>query len=155
MRSTRQKVICLAFMAGIVTFCFGTEASDAPKKKTLIVNVQCKGGADGGEYTQVNGQIKLNLRKQGFYVGKGTVSVKISEAREGTILEEGDISIKAYFDDIIVPTVRAAIDPKKEPDSKFSSFIFLQQNGDEDKPLPSEVITADGESHMTLCDLEY
>ncbi|HLD74550.1 MAG TPA: hypothetical protein VJB34_06600 [Bdellovibrionota bacterium] len=127
----------------------------AERKKKLIVNVQCQGGMAGGESTEISGQIKLNLQKQGFYIGKGTLSVKISEARKGTILEEKDVSIKAYFDDLIVATVRAAPDPKKEKDSKISSFIFIQQNGDEDDPLPSEVVTKDKVTHMTLCDLEY
>ena len=150
-----KKMIYLVFMAGVFTFIVGADANDAPKKKKLIVNVQCKGGMDGGEFTVVSGQIKLNLQKQGFYLGKGTVAVKISKAREGTILEEKDVSIKAYFDDLIVATVRAAPDPKKEKDSKISSFTLIQQNGDEDDPLPSEVVTADKISHMTLCDLEY
>ncbi len=153
-----KKVLYFLCAVSVMTFSVNAAPDGTPKKKKpLIVKVLCGPLTRfaGGEDVRINGTATLKELKTGAYQGKGTLSVKISQARGGTILEEKDIIVKAKFDDILIATLWAVPDDKKSPDSKFLYLTLVQQNGDDVDPLPSEIQLKEGKTYMAVCDLEY
>ena len=153
-----KKISYFLVAMSVGAFFLSSYNTDAAPQKKKVVTVQCSPlfSRAGGNFATVTGKISLKLINNGAYVGQGNLSISVSQGgirNGGIILEEKDIPVEAYFDDILLPTLQAV--PARGVNSKISTFFLFQKNPEAEKPLYSRIETKDNEVYETDCELKY